>query len=195
MKWKVNLTAAVLCACGIVASAQIQIDEDPVHTELRQLRTNVVESIVSGDFEKTLEYCHTNVVVTWQNNEVCRGHAGLQEFFQRVGKDAFKGYKVPPTPDAPTILHGGDTGIAYGMNISDYNLFGKHFVFTNRWTATLVRENDRWLLAAYHVSINVLDNPLLNGATRSLGWGVGLGALGGFLIGMLVFRRRGRAAR
>jgi ketosteroid isomerase-like protein len=100
---------------------------------------------------------YPNVVVTWQNAEVCRGVQGLRDFFDKMAKDTFRGYKVPPTPDDLTVLYGGDTGVSYGHVVAEYNLFGKKLEFKSRWTATLVKENGRWLLASYHISLNARD--------------------------------------
>lgn len=166
--------------------------EDPAHQELRTVRTEVIEAITKGDFDRVLQHVHTNVVVTWQNHEVCRGHQGLKEFFNKTGKQTFQGYKIPPTPDELTILHGGDTGVSFGETIAQYTLLGKSRELKSRWTATLVKENGRWLLAGYHVSMNVLDNPLLNAATQSLYWTAGGTLLAGLGVGWLL-GKRGRA--
>ena len=183
------LALIVLLAMSSLARAQSAGLDDPAHQELRALRTNVVEAIGRGDIDATLGYVHTNAVLTWQNTEVCRGHAGLRSFFERMGKNAFKGYQVPPTPDELTILyHGGNGGISFGRTVARYSLFGRDFDFTNRWTATLVKENGRWQLAAYHVSNNVLDNPLINVAKSSLYWAAGLSLVGGLVLGILVGR-------
>lgn len=179
----------------ITTLAQGAAPEDLAHQELRALRTNVIEAITHGDFDRTLAFVHTNVVVTWQNSEVCRGHVGLRTFFERLGKNAFKGYQVPPKPDELTILYnGGNTGISFGQTVARYTLFGHDFDFTNRWTATLVKENGHWLLAAYHVSNNVLDNPLINAAKSALFWAAGLALVLGLVLGLLFGRRAKRTA-
>ena len=164
--------------------------EDPAHNELRTLRTEVIEAITKGDFDAVMRHVHPNVVVTWQNADVCRGVKGLREFFDRMGKETFRGYKVPPTPDDLTILYGGDTGVSFGKTVASYKLFGKDFEFTSRWTATLVKENGRWLLASYHVSLNALDNPVLNAAKRTLIL-TGVGALvAGLILGLVIAKRK-----
>lgn len=168
----------------------VEAAEDPAHDELRALRTQVIDGIRKGDIDAVLTHVHPNVVVTWQNSEVCRGTDGLKAFFNRMGKQTFKGYKVPPTPDELTILHGGDTGISFGKVVGQYTLLGKELEFTSRWTATLVKENGHWLLASYHVSLNALDNPLLNSAKSSL-IGVAIGAgLAGLVVGWIIGRRK-----
>jgi len=157
---------------------------------LRSLRTEVIDAITKGDIDRVLLHIHTNAVVTWQNNEVCRGHQGLREFFNRSGKSMFKGYKLPPTPDELTILHGGDTGVSFGQTVAEYKLFGKEYAMKSRWTATLVKENGRWLLAGYHISMNVLDNPLLNAAEHTLYWAGGVALVIGLAAGFFLAKRR-----
>ena len=164
--------------------------EESAHSELRALRNEVLSAITQGDFDKVLTFVHPNAVITWQNNEVCRGHKGLREFTDRMGKEAFKSYKVPPTPDEPTILYGDNTGLSFGKTVAQYKILGKEIEVTSRWTATLVKENGRWLLAGYHVSANALDNPLLNGAKQALYWMGGIAALLGLGIGWVIGMRR-----
>jgi ketosteroid isomerase-like protein len=164
--------------------------EDPAHNELRTLAKQVIEAITKADIDAVITHVHPNVVVTWQNAEVCRGADGLREFFNRMGRETFKGYKVPPTPDDLTVLYGGDTGVSFGYVVGAYSLFGQELEFKSRWTATLVKENGRWLLASYHVSLNALDNPLINSAKKSLVWiAVAAGVLGVF-VGWLLGRRK-----
>lgn len=187
-----KLLALLLCV-GLVCTVsrpELQAAEDLAHSELRALRTEVIDAITKGDIDTVLKRVHPNVVVTWQNSEVCRGAEGLKEFFNRMGKTTFKGYKVPPTPDELTIMHGADTGVSFGQVVGQYTLLGKEFEFKSRWTATLVRENGRWLLASYHVSLNALDNPLINSAKKSLIWvSVGVGVIG-LLVGWMMGKRK-----
>ena len=164
--------------------------ENPGHEELRALRKEVIDAITKGDFDGVIKRVHTNVVVTWQNGEVCRGHQGLREFFNRMGKNSFKGYKVPPTPDELTIFHGEDTGVSFGETVANYYLLGKDLELKSRWTATLVKENGQWLLASYHISMNVLDNPLLNAAKQGLYAVGGVALLGGAILGAFLGRRK-----
>jgi ketosteroid isomerase-like protein len=194
-KWFGLLLAVVLSAPASLRAQVSATPEDPAHNELRALRTQVLDAIKAGDVERTLTYVHPNVVVTWQNQEVCRGQQGLRDFYNRMGKDAFRGYKVDLTPDEWTILYGGDTGISFGKSVASYRVLGKEYEFTNRWSATLVKENGRWLLASYHVSNDTLDNPLVNVAKQSLYWVGGIGFVAGLACGVLVTRRRrGRVA-
>lgn len=163
--------------------------EDPAHEELRTLRSEMITAITQGDIDTVLQHVHPNVVVTWQNAEVCRGRQGLKDFFERMGRKSFKGYKVPPTPDELTILY-GDTGISFGETVGEYKLLGKNYEIKSRWTATLVKENGKWLLAAYHISMNSLDNPLLTAAKKGIAIASAVALLLGFVIGRLLATRR-----
>lgn len=165
--------------------------EDPAHEELRTLRTQIIDAITKGDIETVLGHVHPDVVVTWQNSEVCRGRQGLKEFFDRMGRKSFKGYKVPPTPDELTILHGGDTGVSFGKTVAEYDLLGRHYEIESRWTATLVKQDGKWLLGAYHISMNTLDNPLLTAAKKALY----IAGAAGLVIGILIGRILGKRAK
>lgn len=174
----------------LFALAGTSVAEDPAHDELRALRTTIIDAIVKGDIDTVLQHVHPDVVVTWQNSEVCRGRQGLKDFFVKTGRESFKGYKLPPTPDELTILHGGDSGISFGETIAGYKLLGKDYEIKSRWTATLVKVDGQWQLAAYHISMNVLDNPLLNAAKGGLSLAAGAALVFGLAIGILLGRWR-----
>lgn len=159
-------------------------DEEAIHNELRAIRDGLVDAILKGDVERQLSYVHDNVVVTWQNGEVARGHEGLRDFLDRMGSKVFQGYTLPPAADELTILYGDDTGIVFGSSVPHYKLLGREFDLNNRWTATLVKENGRWLVASYHVSGNILDNPLLTFAKRGMYWVGGIALVVGLVVGM-----------
>ena len=181
---------ALILTLTLVRAAAAQT-EDPAHAELRTLRTEVLAAVSAGDIDRVLQSLHPNVVVTWQNGEVNRGRDGVKAFFERRGRQAFSGYKVPPTPGDLTILYAGSTsGVSFGRSVGQFNLLGKSWEFENRWTATVVRENGKWLLTSYHVSWNALDNPLLNTATRAVYYVAPLAFVAGLAIAWLVLRRR-----
>lgn len=176
-----------------VASFTFAQGEDPAHTELRLLRDELIASVENGDIEKMALHLHPTIVITWQDGEVCRGIEEVKKFYARMkaGNKKFEGYKVPPTADALTTLHaGGTTGVVTGYNIGQYFLLGKEIELSNRWTATVVRENGQWLLAGYHVSMNVLDNPLLNSAKTGGAILAGITLLAGFGSGWWLARRK-----
>lgn len=169
---------------------------DPDHVELRALGKSLIDGIEKGDIDSITPLLHPNVVVTWQDGQVCKGPAAIRKFYADMAaksKKTFQGYKVRPTADEPTILYSSATaGVVYGHNVGRFHLMGKEFEMPNRWTATMVKENGKWVMASYHVSMNVLDNPLLNAVKTAGIIGVAIAAVAGVLIGRMIARRRAR---
>jgi ketosteroid isomerase-like protein len=164
-------------------------DTEKIHEDLRTFRKELTEAVLKGDVDKQLQFVSKDVVVTWQNGETVRGHDGLKEFWKKNQGGAskvFQGYKKPPEPTDLTILYGDSTGISYGTSVGQYNILGKEFELENRWTATLVKEDGRWVIASYHVSNNILDNPLLSAAKNYLYLVGGIALLAGLVLGLLV---------
>ena len=175
--------------------AQAQAPSDEVtHDELRALRDGLLDAMTRGDVERELTYFHPNAVVTWHNAEVSRGRDGIREYLKRMleGPDkAVESFRADVEVDELTILHGGDTGIAFGSAVEHFELArGRTFDLPARWSATLVKENGRWLIASLHVSDNLFDNPMLNMARRMSWWAGGLALIAGLALGFFLGRRR-----
>lgn len=84
----------------------------------------------------------------------------------------------------------GDTGIARGSSRDHYVLTdGTDIVIDGRWTCTLVREGDRWRIAAFHYSTNVFDNPLLTRVKHLALAGATVIGLGALVAGAAIGRR------
>lgn len=168
-----------------------QTDRD----ELRALREALTEAVLAGDVEKQIEYVHDDVVTTWQNNQVARGSDGLRNFMKEMNagnQKVFQGYTVLPTSDEVMILDGGETAIAFGKAVPHYKLVGLEFDLQNRWTATLVKDDGKWKIAAYHVSGNILDNPVLTAAKKSVFWVGGISLVIGLLLGVVGTKLTGK---
>jgi ketosteroid isomerase-like protein len=150
-----------------------------------------------GDIERQLTYFHPNVAITWHNAEVSRGRDGVRDYLNRMltGPDkVVESYKADVEVDELTILYGGDTGISFGSAVEHFVLTsGRKFDLPARWSVTLVKEGDRWLIANLHASDNLFDNPLLDLARRAAWWAGGLSLLLGLAAGFFLGRRR-RAA-
>lgn len=152
------------------------------------------------DLDGLFAYVDDNVVVTWQNAEVNRGHDGVRRFYQEVmgGENPLlSNISSELTVDELSMIHGGDTAVAFG-SIKDTMSFGRtlervplvqkgiDISLTSRWTATLVRKADGWKLASYHTSADLFDNPVLSLATRSIFNLAALAAVVGAALGALI---------
>jgi hypothetical protein len=155
-----------------------------------------------GDIEAELAYFHPNAVVTWHNAEVSRGREGIRTYLNRMltGPDkVVASYKADVNVDELTILYGGNTcgsntGLSFGSAVEHFTLTsGKTLDLPARWSATLVKEGDKWLIANLHASDNLFDNPLLALAKRAAWWAGGIALLVGLLIGWFLGGRRRRA--
>ena len=192
MKMKL-LLAALACAFTLGARAE----EDPAHNELRAVRDGLLAGMNRGDIGAQLPFLHPNVVVTWHNAEVSRGRDGVRKYLDRMLSGPAKvveSFGAEVKVEELSIIHGGDTAIAFGSAQERFAMTsGWKFEFTGRWSATLVKEDGKWLIANLHTSDNLFDNPLLNAVTKAVRWlaggGVAIGALVGWLLG-----RRGRKA-
>ena len=192
-----NLIAAVvlLCLAALPASSQAPPAKDEaVHNELRALRDGLVDAINKGDIERQLTYLHPNVVVTALNGEVSRGRDGVRAYFLKMTagpKRVVDSFHCEVMVDELTILYGAETGIAFGSAVQDYKLTdGLNLDVKTRWTATLVKEHDRWLVASLHASASLFDNPLLAMAKRTAYWAGGISLVVGLIVGLVIGGRR-----
>jgi hypothetical protein len=73
---------------------------------------------------------------------------------------------------------------------------GRDFAVDTRWTAMLVKKGRRWLVAGFHASTNMFDNPVLHIAIRRtalwVGLVVGVGGLAAGFVAARLLRRRQR---
>jgi len=188
-----TLRAQAPAAPGADASAAAP--DAAVHDALRAVKTKAVEAIAAGDVDRLTALLAREVVVTWQNAEVCRGPAAVKAYYDRMMKGPSRIVEkvtVAPEVDTLSVLYGGDTAIAYGSSTDGFKLTsGLEFSLKSRWSATLVLEEGVWKIASFHASTNLFDNPLLASARKGL-WLAGAGGIAvGLLVGFLAFRKRG----
>lgn len=187
----------LLFALALPLPASPQEKDKQTHDQLRALRDAMLEAIKKGDIERQLTYLHPNVVVTWENAEVSRGRDGVKKYLDRMlsGPDkAVNAYSIDLNVDELTILYGGDTGISFGSAVEHFKLAsGTEFNNPARWSSTLVKEGDKWLIASLHASSNLFDNPML-AIQRKFTYIAGAVCLvAGLVVGFLLGRRK-RAA-
>lgn len=172
-------------------------NDEATHNELRALRDGLIDAMNKGDIERELTYLEPNVVVTWHNAEVSRGRDGVRAYLTRMLSGPNKvvsGYSANVQVDELTILYGGDTGISFGSAVEHLTLSnGTALDLPARWSATLVKTGDKWLVASLHASDNLFDNPVLAMAKRTAYWAGGICLVVGLLIGMLLGKARKKA--
>lgn len=183
------------------AAGPVPSNDGPPHDAIRELRDALIAAVNGKDIDTLTSLLHEDVILTAQDGDelaTIRGRDGVRDYIDRLltGPDAkVKEMTVRPVVDDLTILHGEDTGIAYGRSTDDYTMMdGSEFTLEPRWSATVIKGDDgNWLLGNLHVSSNLFDNPVVDALKRYLLFtGIAAG-LGGVLIGYLGARLIGRS--
>lgn len=160
-----RMILAVLLALGLSAFAYGSDDVEQTHTDLRALRDDMVDAVNKGDVDRLVAHLTPNVVVTFEDAEVARGRDGVRAYYQKMMKGPqpiVASYQTSVAVDDLTTLYGPDTGVAIGSADDRFTLSsGTSLNLTSRWTATLVRQDGKWYVAAFHASADMFDNPIL----------------------------------
>jgi len=197
-----NLLLATFLVCCIPGLLEAQesvesVSEDPIHEELRALRKEVLDAFKKKDIDRLLECLHEDVVITLQNAEVCEGHEEVRAFHDRMSEGEDRSVQSQETVfevDDLSIIYGDDTAVARGSIQDDFKLTaGMEFQLQSRWSATLVKEDDRWLVASFHASTNMFENGV---SDLMLKWNAikvgGIALLAGIFITVVVSKLRSR---
>jgi uncharacterized protein (TIGR02246 family) len=195
---RASAVLVLLAVAAVPALAQPpEPNDEATHDELRALRDGLVDAVNANDIERQLTYLHPNVVSISPNGEVSRGRDGVRAYWTKMmtgPNRVVDSFHAEVDVAELTILYGGDTGIAYGTAHQHYKLAsGVHLDLPTEWSATLVKEDGKWLVASFHASANVFHNPLLATAKRVSYWAAGVSLVVGLLGGVFLGRRRRRA--
>ena len=170
-----------------------------IHNELRQLKATMEKALNERDLDAIVANVDPKVVFTTMNGDVCRGPEEIRAYFRKMLTDPghiVKDVKVKFDVDTLTTLYGGDAGIATGSSHDHYDLTdGKTFEINGRWTCTMVKNGDRWVIAAFHYSANVFSNPIVDGYRKAM-WMVGIGAgVVALILGLILGRALGKSRK
>lgn len=169
---------------------------DKPTAEIIRLREGLTESFKKGEVEKLLTYLDPNVVVMWQNGEVCRGRDEVRAFYNRMMTGDNR--VVREITSEPEVLGRhvyGDWAVSWG-NLHDHFVLkdGSDLPFNSVFTATIAKRGDVWLVTAFHASVNAFDNPVIKLSIRKTATYVAIAAGAvGLLVGVaaaLLIRRR-----
>jgi ketosteroid isomerase-like protein len=192
--------AAVLlgCALGITEVQAQQPSTETLHSELRALRERAVAAVNKRDPDALMKELHPDIVFTAMDTEVVHGIPAAQAYYQKMFVGAAKlinDFSFTLEPDAPAGLYeNGRVALSRGSSKAHFKLAtGTEFDVPLRWSATLLRTNDKWAIANLQFTANMFSNPILDFLGSTMKWiaaGVGVAALVvGFLLGRLTRRR------
>ena len=164
---------AMLIPITIPAATDTGTEAD--HDQLRQLLKTVQEAVNSDQPELLEAYLHKDYVITVINQEIATREKSLKQLFHEWFKkpDAIlKRLHTEPEASIKTNIYGGQFGVCYGTSVDTYELAdGRQFQFDSKWTATVIKEGERWKLLSLHVGVDPIDNPLIDGYRRAFGLG------------------------
>jgi ketosteroid isomerase-like protein len=194
-----RLLTLLLVAIALPAFGQAAAPSDAdVTAAITKLREGLVSSFQKGDIEALLTFLDPDVVVTWQNGEVCRGPEAVRAYYNRMMTGESR--RVRQITSAPEVVgrqvH-GDWAVSWG-NLHDHFVLtdGSDLPLNSVFTATIARHGERWLVTAFHASVNAFDNPVLSLAVRKLGLWAGLGGgVAGLFLGWVIARVTARPRR
>jgi ketosteroid isomerase-like protein len=196
------LCSAVVLLIHIPAAAQATkpVSEADPAAAIGALRTELVEAFNKGDVDRLLSHLDPDVVVTWQNGEVCRGPAQVRAYYDRMmsgPQRIVKSLSCNPVVDDRHVY--GDWAVSWGNLHDSYVLNdGSEFRFDSRFTASIARRGDAWKVTSFHASVNAFNNPILGiAAKKGATWAGAIAGLLGLLIGAALafaLTRRNRTA-
>jgi ketosteroid isomerase-like protein len=186
-----KMIVCLFLALAVPVMAQVPPNTDEATAAITQLREGLITSFNKGDIDGLLSYLDPNVVVTWQNGEVCRGPEEVRAFYQRMmSGDNRVVREIHCEPEVVGRHIYGDWAVSWG-NLHDHFVLndGSDLPFNSVFTATIVKRGDRWYVAAFHTSVSAFQNPVLSLAEHRIGLWLGLGgAAVGLILGLIVSR-------
>ena len=196
-----SVVVPMLLTAGSLTAQETAASREADHTALRALMADVTQAINDQDIDKMASCFTKEFVFTTVDQSVLTDTASLKEYYDRMlrQKDSpITDYAVVPKADVLTVFFDENVGYCYGTSDDIYTLRrnGREVPMTCHWTATVVKENGTWKMAAAHAGVDVLNNPVLDSVTMSL-WlnrliAAGIGIILGLGVGFLVARRTKR---
>lgn len=179
----------------VVIGAQAQ-DPEQVHNELRAMLKTVTEAMNSRNIDAMAPLVHGKFSITTVDQQVFTNLDAFKTYFNSLftgDRPPLKSITFNPTADALTEFVADNVGFVHGASTDTYVFAdGDTRVMTSRWTATLVKDNDKWKILSVHIGVNLFDNPVIT-ALKNWIYKVGVGAgvaagLLGFALGRLTRR-------
>ena len=180
------------------AALQEAVNTKAIDAELDKFRDDLFHAFNTSDYPAMLEkYCHKDIIATWQDGTTSEGHAGVIAEFEKL-KQFIDKMTVDATTDKRLILNDGNLVISSG-EMKDHYVLGRgpSVNLNSRWSATLIKDNDRWLLASFSASTNAFDNEVvslyLTSQKYTVSAAAGLIGIGLGLVLSRVMNRRSKA--
>jgi len=165
--WAVAATL-VLTASGFARAADSPStpDREADHAALRTLLSDATKAFNGQDLDKMFTYFAKDFVFTAVDQTVITDLASAKRYYDRTLRhpdSKITSVTVEPSADVLTRFTGEASGYCYGKTRDIYTLMGtsRKVATEGRWTAVVVKENGVWKVAAIHIGVNFIDNPVI----------------------------------
>jgi hypothetical protein len=193
----------VLAPVGAAADTKERVN--PARGEVRRIFDQIKDAINDKKPDAVIDHLHPDVVVTWMDGKVSHGRKEVKAYLDELltaPNSRLESLHVDPVQDGQPELIGVEGTLAEGDYTTPARMANQighsHDVFklrqgatfdgTTQWTATLVKEKDRWLVLNFHSSAPLYDNPLREQDRKMMYIAGGVGAVVGVLLGFLIGR-------
>lgn len=179
----------LICSClSLPAFGQEGTPED--RRQLQALLESVRNAVNTRDLKVLNECFSENFSATMIDQKIVTTRKGLEDYYREVftGEKAMvKSLVIAPEAEAITRIYDERFGTVYGRNLEKYELTdGKKFTIQSRWTASVVKTDGRWKIAAIHNGVNFVDNPVLTETRKSRKYFLAIGLVAGLAAGILI---------
>ena len=161
-------------AVAQTAGAQASGDgREADHAALRALMADVTRAINAQDMNALAARMAERFSFTTADQQILKDIPSVRAYLDRMvnSEDSpLSGYSIAPSPEAPTVFLDDKTGCCCGVSDDIYIVRkGERKIHVkSRWTATVVKQGEQWKVAAVHVGVDFLENPVLQ--IRTLSW-------------------------
>ncbi len=190
--------AAVLISTNALAQTAVADAQatESLHKGLRDLKATMQRALSDMDLNTLLANVTEDVVFTTMNGDVAVGRESIRKYFDTM----MKGPKRVVTSinanfeaDELSHLYGSDVAVAWGTSKDRYQMaVGGSLDVNARWSGTMVRREGRWLIANFHYSTNMFDNPVLDSQRKIFFIGAAVAGLALALVAFWLGSVRGK---
>jgi len=174
--------------------------ESSTVVELRALLVTVEKAINQQDIETLEAVLHDDVVISHLDGTVAHGIPAVRAYFEEKlgGSSAvLESYQVKNVSSNPAKFYGNI--VTADGTVKDEFVFanGSALTVDTIWTATILKQEDKWKIVQLHFSSNIFDNPLLNAAKQNIMLFTAIAAVIALIIGFFLgsFISKKRAAK
>lgn len=177
-----------------IAHAQVPDPHAADRDALRAIGARYEQAINQADLNSLADSVLPDASAVFMTNDELKGLPAMQAFIEGVQKEIGEGsvYQVKLRPGTTEFY--GDLAIAHGESDESVTFKnGKQITYVTKWTAVLKKVDGTWKALRLHVSLNPIDNPIIDLKDGLRNW---IWSLGGFFVGVLgvvLFRTLRRA--